>query len=459
MKEKIFNKIKLLCLWLALGASTSFADSLTSNLNAITTKAPLGTAVEVLDLNSVNALYSRNGSRLMKPASVMKLLTSYSALKVLGADYRFRTSLRTSGRVGDKVDSLYVVSGGDPSFVTESMWMLARAVKLKGIRNINQLVIDTSWADETSTRQGSRAYETASAALPFNFDALTFEVCPGVVGGAASVKSDPWEFPVSFEGKVLTVSRNAKGIALDELNPASCSPQYKLSGSITANSSCQPVYRSIQCPERYFAEVFRGMLQSLGVTVRSGIKYAPLPAGTRTLYTHYSKPLSQIVEDMNMVSSNFIAEQLLLALDNGHRNHKRRQIGLERVSSFVESFGFKDFNLVDASGLSHDNRISAKILAKVLLEAKRDFTIGTEYEKSLPVGGISGTLRHRKRLAFPNAIVRAKTGTIDGVTALAGYLYKRNAAYVFVILQNSELSHNDKWRLEEGIVKVLVEGR
>ena len=72
----------------------------------------------------------------MKPASVMKLLTSYSALKVLGPDHRFRTSLRTTGRTGDKVDSLYVVSGGDPSFVTESMWILARAVKLKGIKSI-----------------------------------------------------------------------------------------------------------------------------------------------------------------------------------------------------------------------------------------------------------------------------------------------------------------------------------
>jgi len=411
-----------------------------------------GVHVAIVDLKTKRQVYGFDDVALVKPASVMKLFTSYAALKTLGAEYRFSTKLMSYGQKNDKPEILWLVGGGDPSFTTEQLWVLARAVKRAGISEIGQLILDPSMFQNISLRQGQRAYQAANSGLAFNFNAVTFEVCPSVVGSNALMRQEPWEYTTRQTGNISTVNGKVQQFSITEMPAQFGTVVYKLSGTIGADSGCKEIYRSVSNPEAYLADTFRGFLNELGIRVGDGFKVTPVVSSAKLLFSINSKALSQIVEDMNMYSNNFIAEQLLVSLDPSIKS-KRREVGLVQLNNLVRQFGCQRCRVVDASGLSHQNKISAKSLVNLLVTAWNDRDIAPEFVKSLPVGGKSGTLKSRN-LNFSNWIVRAKTGTIDGVSALAGYILGNEKKYAFVILQNSGLLA--KHSLEENIVNVVI---
>ena len=420
-------------------------------------------AVSVVDAETGALLYGHRDSTPLKPASVMKVITSYAALKDLGPEYRFRTRVLASGWAAGRVERLYAAGDGDPSFNTESMWILARGVKLRGVKSVDELALDSSAFADTALRSGERAYQAAGSALSFNYNSLAFDICPSDRGQPALVTADPWEYGCRIEGRVATVAGKAVQVGVEEISAQPVcggTAGFRVTGSIGASAACQRIYRSMPCPEEYFGKVLRENLQLLGIAVKRGPILRGAPADARELYVHESKPLSQIVEDMNHYSSNFAAEQLVAALDRTGRNGKRREVGLARLRAVVAGWGFADeeYRIVDGSGLSHENRLSARIVTRALLEALRDPQIDAEFEKSLSVAGRSGTLR-RRSLVSDGPVVRAKTGTIDGVSGLAGYV--RGAAgrlLAFAILQNGGGPEGleAKWAVEKQVLQAII---
>ena len=452
----------LLCLVLLLFlADFAIGEELSARLRAAVGKSGNhdGLAVSVLVADSGARVFGLNDDVPLKPASVMKVLTAYTALKELGPEYRFTTKVLAEGLRGSRAEKIWIVGGGDPSLTTEYLWILARAIYRRGIREAGALVLDTSAFEDAVARSGTRAYEASGSALSFNHNSIAFEVCPAAAGAPAVVLAEPWEYPLQLAGRIGTSPGIAVQFAVDELGASVCGQPaaYRVSGTIGASSDCHTVYRSVACPADYLGAVLVEQLRLLGVTVKSRPAPAPAPNNLKVLYVHESKALSGIVDDMNHYSSNFAAEQLLMALDRGRERGKRRSAGLEQLRSVLRGWGFKEpeFKIEDASGLSHANRLSARIVSRILSEAQRSPDFGAEFEKSLSVAERSGTLKKRL-FGLDRAVVRAKTGTLNGVTALAGYVRKRSGkSYIFTILQNGSLPQSRHWALEKQVLMVL----
>jgi D-alanyl-D-alanine carboxypeptidase/D-alanyl-D-alanine-endopeptidase (penicillin-binding protein 4) len=443
------------------------ADPLMQSLAATFRGASSKSALAVYDLKKDSYIFGQNQSKLLKPASILKIVTASAALAELGPEYRFQTGLWYFGKNGQTIDNLYVRGGGDPSFTTEDLWILARRVYHTGIKRIKRLAIDDSYFHGAKLREGQRAYEAGSSAVPLNFNTVTLHVCPTLPGQPASVIPDPWELSFGRSssittGQIRTVAKGRSTYRIDEqaCDTSNCAVRFRLSGQIVQNSACVEVYRSVRSPNAYFLNTFANFLNYLGVRVdRVTTTPAPVPQSARQLTSYNSRALTQIVRDMNLYSSNFIAEQLLttFGFSDASENYRQRGQGLRKMEEFLTAIGVPpaDFQIVDASGLSHDNRVTADAILKTLLWVYHQENIGSEFLTSLPVAGRSGTLK-RRTPARSGLILRAKTGTLTGVSSLAGFVNSKSGTpYAFVVIQNKTKGKRAAEQVEDRVVATL----
>ena len=431
--------------------------------------SPISTAVskyrtgelglKIIELPSRQPVFQSSSNSPMKPASVMKLATSYTALDKLGPEYQFTTDLYGSVSSNGEIPTLYVVGGGDPTLTTESVWVIARALKRRGVKKVGRLSLDSFYFLDPKRRKGQRAYEAGSSALSFNYNSLLFELCPGSSGSNVNIGIDPWEYPTELRGAITSTSKGYNSYRIDEQSKLSGerTPVYNLKGNLRTNSKgkCLPVYRSVDDPVKYFASVFRGHLESVGIQVGEGMQRKGYDGSGQLLYSHRSKPLAQIVHSLNHYSNNFIAEQLVGILDP-KKELKERTKGLREIGITLERLGISpsSISVIDGSGLSHSNRLSAAGLVTLLEAAYENEKIWPEFVTSLSIGGKTGTLKDRQ---LGGGTVRAKTGTLDGVTSLAGYLWgKGDKLYAFAILQNGVRSKAKAHQLERKVLTALA---
>lgn len=425
------------------------------------------TAIAVYDLDAGRSIYVRNNLKPLKPASIMKVVTSGAALQELGPDFRFKTEVWETDRLGNRVGALYVKGGGDPSFTTEDLWVLARRIARVGIKEIGALRIDDGFFVGEKEREGQRAYEAGSSAVSLNFNTITIQICPGAIGKPAHLSIDPWEQydqvgTTPFTGSIKTISSGRSNYRVDEIpcKTPGCLLRFKVSGTFNINQACSEVYRSVSSPGRYFLGTLAGFLKYIGLNVRQ-VVYSPstVPPHARPTTTYYSRALSEVIRDMNHYSSNFIAEQLLTAFGYSSKrlDKRERHIGLDKIDRFLAKLGSKssEYDVRDGSGLSHDNRLTASSVLRVLIWLYENNNFGSEFIASLPVSGRSGTLKHR-RTPRSGMVLRAKTGTLTGVSSLAGYTMDyAGRRYAFVIIQNGTRSKPSAEKFEDQVLRVI----
>jgi D-alanyl-D-alanine carboxypeptidase/D-alanyl-D-alanine-endopeptidase (penicillin-binding protein 4) len=400
------------------------------------------------DLSSGKPVFGYRSNELFTPASILKLLTSYVALKDLGPDYRFTTNVLVAA--GENGRDVFIQAGADPNLRTEDLEIIARRILANAGKKLQGVYVDPSLVISTRERQGQRAYEAGSAALVFNFNSVLFEVCPASPGNAALVRTDPFEYSVQTSGQIATTTGAGGTYGIDEASAGT----YRLSGSIGSKRQCGRHYRSVQDSSSYFLDVLGGRLRSLGVGFNtSGVKSAPAKA--TLVYAHQSKALSQILEDLNHFSTNLIAEQVVTAIGRKVSGHMSHAEGVARLEAVARTWGASGVELFDASGLSRKNKITPQSLLRVLEVAKNDVKVGVEFEKSLSVLGRNGTLKNRG-VDTRSVVLRGKTGTLNGVVSLAGYVYTPAGKTVgFVMIQNGADSPGEMRRREDRVVKIL----
>lgn len=414
----------------------------------------------VYDLSRGNTVYFYQDQESIKPASVQKILVSAVALRELGPQFEFETKFFAdkADRASKDLKRLYILGAGDPVFTPEMLWVNVRKLKKRGIRSIDRVILDGSRFNGKKDRAGQRAYESGSSALAFNFNSISFDICGGAVGAAALVMPDPLEIAVALEGKIITKGRS--GFGVDELPLGKNGAlRYRVSGSVAASPACRTVYRSVEDPEAILAETVRGLLQQNGIEVKNGVHRGSTPADAMLLFTHNSKPLLSIVNDLNHFSNNFIAEQLLYAIGDDGTGTYSRELGLKRLRAYASKLGERDEDVVimDASGLSHENRMPIKLILKALVDIYKDDSIRAEFESSLPVAGLSGTLEDRP-MGGVGSLVRAKTGSLTGVSALAGYVYGCGGTrYAFAVGSNRVESRESGHKFEKLLVDTISE--
>ncbi len=434
-----------------LRAATSRGGTLPDELARIVRSQPLAsarTSALVLDAASGETLFSHDPGMLLKPASNMKILTAAAALALLRPEYRFRTTFYTSAPPdpsGEVRGDLYIKGGGSPGLVGERLWMAARRLRALGIRKVEgDLVGDDTFFDDRrrAARWPSpdvdRPYNAPVSALSVAYNAVAVTVRPTAEGEPPGVYLEPFDsyFRIvnravtSGHGRRIRVSRrfdNGQNVILVE-------------GRIGPYAEPVTTYKSVEQPTLYALAAFREVAAKEGIEIAGASRRGVVPPAALVVHVQESRPLTELIHDMNKMSLNFVAELVLKTIGaeiGGVPGSVEK--GAAAVTAYLEDLGVKTEGLViaDGSGLSPDNRLSAEVLARVLVAMHRDFHAAPEFMASLPVGGIDGTLDRRLSDGPATRNVRAKTGRINGVTTLSGYAWnKEGRLLVFSILVN-----------------------
>ncbi len=432
-----------------------------------------GTEVSILveSLDTGVTLYERNADALMIPASNMKIITSAAALAQLGADYQFDTVFSTDASTITPVlqGDVFIRGSGDPAIVSEELWKVAERFRTLGIERIEgDLVFDTSyfdaeWTTSKDVADGDRAYHARTGALSSNFNTVRIHVLPGKgIGESANVIVSPDIGFADINNKATTCSSNRTstievrrmsvpvGSARADEWP-SMRNLITVSGRIPEGSTGKVVYRSIDDPLWNFVASIETFLARAGVEFAGGLRPGDAPAEARELFVHTSKPLSLIVRDMGKYSSNFVAEQLVKVLGAETAGAPgTTAAGCEALAGFIAATGVDTvgIRIKDGSGLSRENRLTTRAIAAVIRNVANAFSTSPEFLASLSVSGTDGTLSDRMGYGGLTGVIRAKTGLLDGVTAISGIMETVSGErVVFSIITNG--STCEAWKVRD----------
>lgn len=409
------------------------------------------TGMLVVSLRDGRTLYERHADLMLIPASNQKLLTAAAALHRLGADFRYTTRLWATG----EVDSQGVLRGdlilqgeGDPILSLKEIEAMAEAVAQAGIRQVDgYLLYDESAFD--GIRRGSDwawddepyYYSPCLSAVCVERNVMTVFVSPGErVGDSPRVRlSPPTDYllvrneattaPAGTRSTLFITREHARNIAV---------VRGQIPLDAPADSARQAL--SVEEPPQFAMRLLREALQKRGVTTRYRTALPDrVPQGARLLYTHTSPPLRDILPLLNKPSDNLIAECLMRTLGRVVHGEGSAAAGERVMLEFLRQAGLNldALNIVDGSGLSRRNQISARNLV-TLLRYMASHPQAKVFIDSLPIAGVDGTLRNRMVNTPVQGKVRAKTGSLGRVSTLAGYLTTQSGEeLVFAILMNN----------------------
>ncbi|MBN1549844.1 D-alanyl-D-alanine carboxypeptidase/D-alanyl-D-alanine-endopeptidase [bacterium] len=439
--------------------------------NSILKRGNVG--VGIYDLTSGSPLYEFNADTSLIPASNMKIFTTAAALGILGPEYTFSTDIYIAGNLsGSSLDGdIIIVGQGDPWIVKENLWLLAQDFADTGITSVTGcIVLDTSFFDDNPVPDPDwhrikmpLRYNAPTSALSFNFNAIAVWVSPGKQPGApAVVKIDPPSDYFVFNNQAVTGkarSRNTLVLAISKTN-GKCT--LLLKGSIPSDYKKTAYYRHVTEPEYYLGETFKHYLKQCGVNVSGGVQKGALPKHAEKIVSHDSKSLSALLTDANKYSNNLMIEQTLKTIGAVEfKSSGSTILGAKAVKNFFIEHGIDltGFQMSDGSGLSRNNKATARQLASIFRLVLTQSTFGPEFMTALPVAGVDGTLKKRLKHDSRNRLVRGKTGLVQGVSCLSGVIDSRNGkGIVFSILFNDIGTHYTQAKqLQDKIVKALLD--
>ncbi|MBX2987535.1 MAG: D-alanyl-D-alanine carboxypeptidase/D-alanyl-D-alanine-endopeptidase [Bdellovibrionaceae bacterium] len=406
----------------------------------------------VLDVNARKALI---------PASVTKLITASAVLDAFPPGTRFKTTLWSDGK------NLYLKGGGDPSFVSENMWFLVNHFTRAGIKRIEgDIVVDDGLFDPVrfdGSREDARvdrAYDAPVGAMSFNWNSVNVYVRPGKAGEPASVFLDPQNDYTKLVNRTKTSKGSGQNISVERKKGGDESGDtLVVSGTIGADRDEHVVYKNITKPDLWAGENLKAFLAQRGITVAGRIRAGAVPPAARQVAESESKAVELILADMNKFSNNYVAEMLTKNLASSKEKPARLSTGVEMINQHLRKLELpeKEYVILNPSGLTRDNRMSAFALWKVLHHLRNDFRVQPELLTSLPIAGVDGTLKKRMKGSKAERWVRAKTGLLTGVTALAGYAGREDGrVYTFVFIHNGSRDESKVRRLfDDWLVSLL----
>jgi D-alanyl-D-alanine carboxypeptidase/D-alanyl-D-alanine-endopeptidase (penicillin-binding protein 4) len=262
-------------------------------------------------------------------------------------------------------------------------------------------------------------------------------------------------------GRITTARKGPAAPSIETADSGGGQTRVVVSGRVRLGTEPRTFLRRVVHPELFLGQTFRQILQKRGVTFDKPLRVEPLPAeGWRALAAHDSPPLAVVIQDVNKRSSNFAAEQLVRTLGGdvvGRPGTWNK--GLEAVGRYLDGLGIPraSYRMANGSGLYDSNRFSAEQIASVLRAAMRDFRIAGEFMASLSVAGADGTLAQRMAGTVAERYVRAKTGTLAGVSCLSGIAgAPGQKPVVFSILMNDVPNPFEARLIQDRAAELLV---
>ena len=413
-------------------------------------------SILVRRLDSPEPLLSHLPDEPRNPASVMKLVTTWSALALLGPAYTWPTEVYFDGDFdGSRLHGDLGIKGyGDPFLVIEEFWKLLRSIRRIGLSEIEgDLRLDTSFFEIPYEDPGAfdgqpyRTYNVGPNALLVNFKAVRFFFLADTVNHRVFVSSDP-ELPnLDIRNRIELVDGPCRGyqagISFNVDDPETMS-RVIFEGQFPARCNNYSLSRTVLDHDNYAYGIFRSLWSELGGSLAGRLSQGPIPDDARLFLTWESPPLAEIIRSINKNSNNVMTRQLLLTLGAEHRGVPgTERNGAEVIQEFLYSEGLNDgsLHIVNGAGLSRDSRVSAQLLVDMLAAAAKT-AYAPEFIASLSIAGLDGTTRDRYDDASGNGVMHVKTGRLDHVSALAGYTHGNDdALYALAILMNSNDAH------------------
>lgn len=385
-----------------------------------------GVVVQTL---SGTQLYNRDGDKLFTPASNLKLLTTAVALRQLGANTRLRTSVYQMPN-----NSLLVVGRGDPSLTTKELQLIGQQIERRGYRQLSQIYFDDGYfrgeAIAPSWEWGdlSTDYATAANSLILNQNTVALTVSPQQVGAPLKYT---WSTPNLIPWQVENLSVTAAANSQNTVNAMASfgKPVLKLTGSLAQNAQPTKIDLAVANP----GEVFMNSLRQILTQQQIGVGNTRLVTGQnltnlREIAFINSPTIAELVNETNLNSNNLYAEVLLKSIGKTNPQHSfspdsSTDLGLAIVKQKLTELAVnpQGYRLDDGSGLSRHNLVSPRTFVQVLSAMAR-LPEGTLYRNSLPIAGLTGTLKNRLKNTPAQGRVRAKTGSMTGVISLSGYV-------------------------------------
>jgi len=459
---------------LARALETILADSVLQRTNV---------GVKVLRASDGSVLFEHNAQKLFHPASNTKLFTSAAALHYLGPDFRFttRVAIDSATVLADTLrGNIYLIGSGNPDFSLGDLAYLVEQLYAAGVRHITgEVICDDFYLDDL--RQGAGWMWDEGSSTDFaRLSALTVaDNCIDVTARPAAKPGQPARIellPATGFVQVINHSVTVDSALLAAMQQDSLAvPEplrierrwrqgqniIDLTGVLPIGA--EPVQETLNLdhPSLYFGTLFKEYCQRQGIGIDGGVVRGLAPANLRVLARHESEPLSSIITNMNKPSDNLSAELLLKTVGAETRGRPgTAKKGIRALREMLGAWGVDTtaMRFVDGSGVSRYNLVSPEGIAALLRHMHRDFTVRSEYVASLPIAGVDGSLEHRMRHTAAFRMVRAKTGTLSGVTTLSGYTQARDGqVLVFSIMMAHYIGNSRPFRdVQDRICDVLA---
>ena len=408
---------------------------------------PLGSvSAVVVPVEGGVPLVSHQPDAAVNPASVMKLVTAYAALELLGPAFTFRTEVLASGEMSSGVleGDLVIRGGGDPKLTYERMWQLAHQLRSRGLREIRgNVVVDRGYFAPIQhdparfDKDPRRAYNVGADALLVNFQAVSFRFVPE--GQAVRVTAEPDLPNLEIASRIRVTPEPCgwwRGGLTHEIVENGLLATAIFSGTYPAACGERDWALAVFDGPRFTESVLRWVWSESGGVLRGQVRAGKAPPEARLMHRHESEPLANLVRDMNKHSNNVMARHLFLALSAERDGAGEARASERIVRAWLRDKGIeaRELSIENGAGLSRDDRVSAATVAAMLQRAWAS-AVMPELVASLPIFGADGTLRKRGSLSAGKA--HLKGGTLTGVQSVAGYvLDRRGRRWVVAMIVN-----------------------
>ncbi len=410
---------------------------------------PSAVSFAVVDPENGRVVIGQNEDTPRSPASTIKAVTTFAALDTLGPAYAWHTRALIRGQLNDGVleGDLILQGGGDPYMTLERWWSFAHSLRGKALKAIHgDIVIDNTAFSLPSGDPGefdgrpNRAYNVVPDALMVNFQSVEFRLLPDAGARRVDIIASPTPANLAIENHLRIAAGRCRGAAgqVDFKVASAHWDRVVFSGALSPHCAERSFTRVLLEPATYAFGTFVELWRELGGEFTGKLRLESAPADAQPLLVFDSLSLAEIVRLTNKFSSNLMARHLLLTMgEELYGSPATLEKGAAAIADWSRGRGldFSSLDIDNGSGLSRNTQISARQMAQTLVAALHS-RYAPEFLASLPLAGIDGTLRSRMKM-IPGGAVRLKTGHIDGVSGVAGYVTTSGGrTYVLVSLIN-----------------------
>lgn len=426
-------------------------------------------SIYVEDLESGEVVLDLNSGIARNPASTLKLLTTLVALDVLGPAYQWHTDVYALGEIedGHLRGDLLIKGGGDPFLVTERVWQLLRDVRQSGIHQIDgDLLFDDSYFDVEEEdpaafdKQPLRAYNVAPNGLLMNFKVVRYWFEPDHDAKTVRVWLEPPLDNVHIDNRLSQQAGRCRGFQRGiTISANNAIDKMTFSGKFPSGCDRYTMDRTALSHNEFAYGLVMSLWRESGGVLDGTWKNAIAPADLEPIVEFRSPPLADIISSVNKNSNNVMARQILHTLSAEVLGAPGTEEGGRQVVRewlLENGMKFPQLVFVNGAGLSRDARITAKELGSMLRFAWHQPYM-PEFLSSLSLSGLDGTLSRRFHDRTLVGKAHLKTGSMDDITAIAGYLHTRSGRRLLVVtLQSFEDVHRGPGKeVQEALLRWL----